>query len=83
MTQLLCFGLPHDIDNDVPKIRSKLAGSSDPKSSLQIVSSFEWSKGTSVATFLLPRTRAMEFMNKGYEVAIFDHMFWRITSTSA
>lgn len=79
-TQLLCFGTLHDICEGIPQIRDQLVGSFDVKTSLHIVTTFQWTEETDMATFFLPRATLAEFVQKEYQVAFFDHMWWRVTS---
>jgi hypothetical protein len=79
-SQILCFGLPADMKGPIRDLRNKIINRTDPKTSLQLVTTFDWDPATGIATFLLPRARATAFIQKGFEVAILDHVFWMLTS---
>jgi hypothetical protein len=74
------FGLPQDLDAGVEDLRKRIIGTRDCRTSVQIVSTFDYDASSSVATFLLSRARAQKFINMGYEVALLSTMFWRIQS---
>jgi hypothetical protein len=82
-SQILCFGRPADMDAKVGQLRNKIINRHDPKTSLQLVTTFDWDPASGIATFLLPRSRAAAFIHQGFEVAILDHVFWMLTSLGA
>lgn len=79
-TQVLCVGTPQDLDTGVGKLRTQVVGAHVPRTSVQIITTFEWDNDTRVATFLLPRHRGTALIESGFEIAVVDCMFWRIAS---
>jgi hypothetical protein len=80
-TLMLIFGRPNDLESSIVDLRTKIVGSHAIKTSIEIVTAFEWDYTTGIATFLLPRSKADHFVKGAYEVALLDHMFWRIRSS--
>lgn len=77
----LAFGLPKDLDIGKMDPRSRIVGTTNCGSSLQLVSTVDWQPKTGIATFLLALSRAEQFKKEGYEVAIGNTSFWRIMSS--
>lgn len=74
----LVFGLPKDLDAGMVDPRKRIVGTKDCKTSIELVSTFEYESG--VATFLLSRSRAESFKQLGYEVAVVNTSLWRVQS---
>lgn len=79
-TLALVLGLPKDLDAGLLDFRKDLVGSHKCKTSIHIVSTFDYEPSKSVATFLLAKNRFDQFKKLGYEVAIVNTSFWRVQS---
>lgn len=76
----LAFGLPKDLDVGIMDPRDAILGSTNCKTSLQLVSTLTYDSDSEVATFFLTRSRAAAFIKAGYEVALVNTITWRLDS---
>jgi hypothetical protein len=81
MVLLLAFGLPKDMDSTSMDLRDKIVEpSASWKSSLQLVSTFEYDPSTSISSLLLSKARMEAFIKGGYEVGIINTATWKLQS---
>lgn len=78
--RLLAIGLPTDLNVGVSDLRLGIVGSHSIKTSVQLISTYHWDADDEVATFLLPRDKALQYSQNKYEIGLVDVIFWRVVS---
>lgn len=79
MTLALAFGKPKDMDEPSLDPRKQLVGNLW-RSSIELVSVFEYEPELKLVSVLLDLKRAKKFVEEGYEVGIVNTAFWRLQS---
>jgi hypothetical protein len=82
LTCMLLVGAPRELDGGASTLRARVQGTHAPKTTLEVVSTFDWDRVRSLATFLVPRANVQAWVAAGREIALVDCMFWRVMSKS-